>query len=60
MRVELLNVIDGVTTDALRKEEDTRLVVHQRVKDLLAQHDWGITDDDEDESAEAGDNDSNV
>lgn len=60
MRVELLNVIDGVTTDALRKEEDTRLVVHQRVQDLLAQHDWGITDDDDEESTEAGDNDSDV
>lgn len=60
MRVELLNAIDGVTTDALRKEEDTRLVVHKRVQDLLAQHDWGITDDDEDEPAEAGDNDSDV
>lgn len=60
MRVELLNAIDGVTTDALRKEEDTRLVVHKRVQDLLAQHDWGITDDDEDEPVEAGDNDSDV
>ena len=53
MRQQLMDVMEGVNTDALRKEADTRAMVHKKVQDMLNQHDWGI----EDEEDYAGDND---
>lgn len=51
MRKQLLDVMEGVNTEALRKEVDTRAVVHKKVQEMLANHDWGIADESEDEDA---------
>jgi hypothetical protein len=45
MRKQLMDIMEGVNTEALRKEVDTRAVVHKKVQELLDQHDWGIDDD---------------
>lgn len=47
MRKQLMDVMEGVSTDALRKEADTRAVVAKKVQEMLANNDWGIADEDE-------------
>jgi hypothetical protein len=49
MRRQLMGVMEGVNTDALRKEADTRAVVHKKVQEMLNQHDWGIEDEESDD-----------
>lgn len=49
MRKQLLDVMEGVNTEALRTEADTRAVVHKKVQEMLSNHDWGIADEDETE-----------
>ena len=39
--------MEGVNTEALRKESDTRAVVHKKVQEMLANTDWGIADEDD-------------
>lgn len=55
MRRQLMDVMEGVNTDALRKEADTRAVVHKKVQEMLNQHDWGIEDEEADEGATGSD-----
>jgi len=43
-RLRLIEAMDGVTTDALKVEADTRVVVHDKVKAILADYEWGIED----------------
>jgi hypothetical protein len=49
MRRQLMDIMEGVNTDALRKEADTRAVVHKKVQEMLNQHDWGIEDEESDD-----------
>lgn len=51
MRKQLMDVMEGVNTEALRKEADTRAVVHKKVQEMLSNHDWGIEDEEEDADA---------
>ncbi len=52
MRKGLLGAVDGVTTDALRQEADTREVLRAKVEKLLGDRDWGLSDEAEDEPME--------
>lgn len=47
MRQQLMGVMEGLNTDALRKEADTRAIVHKKVQAMLDQHNWGIEDEDD-------------
>lgn len=47
MRRELLGAIDGVTTDALKTEDDTREVLRRKVDALIKARDWGLDDESE-------------
>lgn len=46
-RLRLIEAMDGVTTDALKVEADTRTVVHDKVKAILADYEWGVEDADD-------------
>lgn len=47
MRRELMGAIEGVTTDALKTEDDTREVLRRKVEQMLGERDWGIDDGDD-------------
>jgi hypothetical protein len=49
MRKSLIDAMEGVTTEALKSEPDTRAVLHKKVQDMLGERDWGIEDEDEDD-----------
>ena len=44
-RKQLADMIDGVTTDALRTEEDTRVAIHNQAKAILNAYEWGMGED---------------
>lgn len=44
-RRQLADMIDGVTTDALRTEEDTRVAIHNQAKAILDAYEWGMGDE---------------
>jgi hypothetical protein len=46
-RKQLEDMIEGVTTDALRTEEDTRAAIHNQAKAILDAYEWGMGEDTE-------------
>ena len=46
-RRQLESVLSGVTPEELRKEDGTRVLVKQKVDQILGAFDWGVEDEDE-------------
>lgn len=53
VRRDLEDMLTGITADALRTEEDTRAVVHNKAKALLDSYEWGMGEISEDDFADA-------
>jgi hypothetical protein len=51
-RCQLADMLEGITTDALRTEADTRVVVHNKAKALLDAYEWGMGEAEEDADGE--------
>lgn len=51
-RCQLADMLEGITTDALRTEADTRVVVHNKAKAILSAYEWGMGEAEEDADGE--------